>query len=156
MIKIRKGEIKDLAKLLKKKWAWGGAEKIQNDYIDEYKNGSREFLVVECGTEIIGELWIFWNDKRDQEHANGKNRAYLSTLRLHPDYRRQGIGTKLINKALKLIKKYDFNEVTIGAYKHEPEIQNLYNKWGFIESVKDGIEINNGVRREYILLLKKL
>lgn len=156
MIKIRKGIVRDLGKLLNEDWAWRGAKKIQNDYIDEYKNGSREFLTVEDNGEIVGELWIFWDDKKDQEQANGKNRAYLSTLRLHPDYRRRGIGTMLINKAIELIKKTDYKEVTIAAYKHEPEIQSLYIKWGFTEIIKEGIEISDEIRREYILFLKKL
>lgn len=155
MIKIRKGQLKDLKELLNKNWAWNGSSEVQNKYITALKKGDKEFLIVENDGKVIGELWLFWDDEEDQEQANGKNRAYLSTLRIHPDYRRQGIGTKLINEAFELIKKKGYKEATIGAYKHETEIQNLYNKWGFTEKVKEKID-TDGNGEEYILFLKKL
>jgi len=156
MIKIRKGQVSDLKELLNQEWAWGGSKEIQDKYIKALEDESREFLAVEDDGKTIGELWLFWNAKEDQEQANGKDRAYLSTLRLHPDYRRQGIGTKLINKAFELIKEKGFKEVTIGAYIHEPEIENLYKKWGFTEKIKEGIDTSDGSEQPYILYLKKL
>jgi|SaaInlStandDraft_4_1057021.scaffolds.fasta_scaffold152120_1 ribosomal protein S18 acetylase RimI-like enzyme len=156
MIKIRKGQLADLENLLNQDWAWNNNQKIQDDYIVALKEGNREFLAVEDEEKVIGELWLFWDDKEDQEQANGKDRAYLSTLRLHPDYRRQGIGTTLINKAFELIKDKGFKEVTIGSYKHEPEIQTLYKKWGFTERIKEGVDTSDGSEREYILFLKRL
>lgn len=156
MIQIRKGNTEGLKKLLNKEWAWSGSNDLQKKYIKAMEEGQREFLAVEDNGRAIGELWIFWNDEEDQEQADGKNRAYLSTLRLHPNYRRQGIGTKLINKAFDLIKEKGFKEVTIGAYIHEPEIQKLYNKWGFTEKIKEGVDTSDGSEQPYILFLKKL
>ncbi len=156
MIKIRKGRISDLEELLNEDWAWGGAKNLQNKYIRAIEKDSREFLVVEDDGKVIGELWIFWNDDEDSEQANGTSRAYLSTLRLEPNYRRQGWGTKLINKAFEIAKKKGFKEATVGAYKHEPGIQKLYNKWGFTEEIKEAIDKSDGSEQEYILLLKRL
>ncbi len=157
MSKIRKGKITDLRGLLKEEWAWGGAENSQKKYIKATKEMTREFLVVENNEGIpIGELWIFWDDEEDKEQANSKDRAYISTLRIHPDYRGRGIGTKLIHRAFDLIKQKGFKEITIGAYIHEPEIQNLYNKWGFTKKIKERVDTSEGSEQPYILFLKNL
>lgn len=155
MILIRKGHIKDLKELLHEDWAWGGNHELQNKYITALQEESREFLAVEDKDKIVGELWIFW-DNEDKTEANGKERAYVSTLRLHPDYQRQGIGTKMIKKAFELIKESGYKEVTIGAYTHEPEIQELYKKWGFTKRIKESSEMSSGKDLKYILFLKKL
>jgi GNAT superfamily N-acetyltransferase len=155
MIQIRHGKISNLQKLLHEDWAWSGMKDMQDAYIEEIQEGNREFLAVVSNNKTVGELHIFW-ESADRQEADGKKRAYLSTMRLHPDFRRKGIGTKLVKRALKMIKANDFNEVTIGAYTNEPEIQQLYNKWGFTELVKESTEVMEGKKRTYILLLKHL
>jgi GNAT superfamily N-acetyltransferase len=155
MIQIRKGKISNLKKLLNEEWAWGGAKQIQDDYIAEIQKGNRMFLAVVANGQTIGELHIFW-DNEDKDEANGKNRAYLSTMRLRPDFRRKGIGTKLVKRALKMIRSKGCTEVTIGAYTDEPEIQTLYNRWGFTEPIKESVEFIDGKKRRYVLFLKYL
>jgi len=156
MTDIRKGTKSDVLKLLEKDWAWRGDKKTVKQYIQELEKGIKEVLVITEGEEPTGELWIFWNSEEDDDHANGKDRAHLSTFRIHPDHRGQGLGTKLIHHAFEIIKEKNFKEVTIGAYVDEPRTQKLYNRWGFTEQIKECIDTYNGNRSCYILLLKKL
>lgn len=156
-MQIRKGEIEDFKKL-NHGWAWGNTpseRKAQNDYIEGIKRGAQEFLVIANGDDIIGELHIYW-DQNDKDEANGKDRAYLSALRIHPDFRNQGLGTQLIQSAINRIKEKDYKEVTIAAYIHEPDIGNLYKKWGFVKRIKEGVEETTKGKPAYILLMKKL
>ena len=158
MINIRLGKIEDLLQL-NQDWAWGKedwARENQQKVIKDSKDDIHSFLVVEDNDKVIGELHIVWDQKDDQDEANGKDRAYLSTLRLHPDYRGQGIGTQLMQKALKHIKEKGFTQATIGAYTHEPRIQELYKKWGFTEKVKEAVEKLGDNESKYILLLQNL
>lgn len=158
MIKIELGKVSDLEQL-NQPWAWGKEDwerKAQTNAIKQIKNETQSFLVVKDDDKVIGELHIIWNQPEDQDEANGKTRAYLSTLRLHPDYRGQKIGTKLMQHALSHIKEKGFTEATIGAYTHEPHIKELYKKWGFAETIKEAVEKLGDNKEKYILLLKKL
>ncbi len=155
---IRQGKIEDFEKL-NHEWAWNPEkewqQKAQKDYIKGIQAGRQEFLVIENEDQIIGEFHIYWK-KNDTDEADGKKRAYLSAFRIHPEFRHQGFGKKLMTAVLERIKEKGFSEVTIGAYKHEPEIQKLYEKWGFTEFVKEAIEETTDGKPTYLLFLKKL
>jgi len=102
MTQIRKGQIEDFKKL-DQEWAWGQAEwqrKAQKDYIKGIEAGTQEFWVIENDKEILGELHLYWNKSSDPDEANGKDRAYLSAMRIHPDYRGKGLGTQLMQAAI--------------------------------------------------------
>jgi GNAT superfamily N-acetyltransferase len=157
-IKIRKGKIQDFKKL-NHEWAWSPNNEwqqiAQKDYANGIQAGTQEFWVIEKGDDILGEFHIYWNMK-DKDKANGVNRAYLSAFRVHPDYRGQGLGTKLMQRVIERIKERGFNEVTIGAYHHEPAIQDLYKKWGFGDLVKECIEETTEGKPKFLLFMKKL
>lgn len=157
MTYIRQGQIEDFKKL-NQPWAWGDEQweqEAQKSTIIGIQKGEQEFLVVEKDNELIGELHIHWI-KNDPDEADGKTRAYLGALRLHPNNRRQGLGTKLMKYALNHIKEHGFTQATIGAYKHEPHIQQLYKKWGFTEFIKESTEQLGNHQAKYVLLMKKL
>lgn len=158
MINIRQGTIEDFKKL-DKPWAWGKSKwqrEAQKNYIEGITKGTQEFLVVEDGNKILGEIHIFWDKPKDHDEADGKKRAYLCAMRIHPDSRGQGLGTKLMEVALKRIKENGFTESTIGAYVDEIKNQELYKKWGFTELVKETWEKTSEYRAKYFLYLQKL
>lgn len=159
MINIRLGKIGDFQKL-KQPWAWDFENEwqrnAQKDYIKGIQEGTQEFWVIEEGDQILGEFHVYWTKASDPEEADGKKRAYLSAFRIHPDYRGQGLGTKLMKRVIERIKAKGFTEVTIGAYKHEPEIQKLYQKWGFTELIKEAIEETTEGKPSYLLFMKRL
>ncbi|MBI5415147.1 GNAT family N-acetyltransferase [Candidatus Peregrinibacteria bacterium] len=150
----RKGIIADFKKL---EWGWEEewVKKIQSKYKKGIKEGSQEFLVLETDENIVGEIHIFWK-KQDTDEADGKKRAYLCAFRIHPDFQGQGLGRALFQRAEKRVQEKSFTEITIGAYKHEPELQDLYKRWGFTEFVKENIEESTEGKPIYILLLKKI
>jgi GNAT superfamily N-acetyltransferase len=159
MIQIRQGKIADFKKL-KQKWAWSPEndwqQVAQKEYIKGIEEGTQEFWVIENGKEILGEFHVFWNKNSDPEQADGKSRAYLSAFRVHPDHRGKGLGTKLMERVIERIKEKAFNEVTIGAYKHDLEIQKLYEKWGFTEFVKEAVDVFTEGKPSYLLFMKRL
>lgn len=158
MMNIRKGKIKDFGKL-DQEWAWARdvwQRKVQKESIKNIQEGVQEFWVIEDGEEMLGEIHIYWNKRGNPNEANGENRAYLSTFRIHPEYRGQGLGTKLMQAVLRRIKDKGFKEVTIGAYAHEENIQKLYKKWGFTTFVKEEWEEAPEHKEKYFLYLQSL
>jgi|CXWL01.1.fsa_nt_gi ribosomal protein S18 acetylase RimI-like enzyme len=154
---IRKGVIKDFEQL-NQDWAWDQADwqrESQKTTIQAIHDGKQEFWVIEADDHIIGELHISW-EKEDKDDANGQNRAYLFALRIHPEYRGQGLGTKLMFSVLQRVKENGYAEATIGAYKDEPHLKELYKKWGFTEFVKEVMETNSEYSKVYELFLQKL
>lgn len=155
MIKIRKGKISDFPSL-NQEWAWSNENwqrEAQKKTIRGIQKGDQEFYVVELDNgDLIGELHIYWKQE-DTDEADGKNRAYLSALRIHPEYRGKGLGTKLVKHCLQGITKNGFSEATIGAYEKEQRTQDLYKKWGFTEFVKEKYEETEEYKEKYFLYL---
>ncbi|MCK4552696.1 GNAT family N-acetyltransferase [Candidatus Pacearchaeota archaeon] len=151
-MKIRKGEIKDFKKL---SWGWPNSKKLLKKYIKGIKEKKQDFLVVEEGKLLIGEIHFFWENE-DKQKADTKKRVYLCAFRIHKKFQGRGIGTKLINDAFEYIKKKGFNEVTIGSYKEEKRTQRYYKKLGFNKKVKIDLDNSGKIPKEFILFLKKL
>ena len=110
---------------------------------------------MEIDGRVVGELHLHWKQE-DREEADGANRAYLSALRLRPDLRGRGYGTRLIEQAIERIRSRGFTEVTIGAYADEARTQQFYRRCGFNQSVKEGVETISGKAIAYLLLMKTL
>lgn len=154
---IRQRHLKDFSRL-NQDWAWDQADwqrGAQQRAMQAIQEGRQEFWVVESGDELIGELHIAW-EKADHDEANGKNRAYLFALRIHPDHQRQGLGTQLMERALQSIRQKGYTEATIGAYADEPHLRHLYQKWGFTQFVKEVLESNEVYSKVYELFLQEL
>ena len=132
-MRIRKGKVKDLENL---GWAWTPGTPTWHYFSRGIDRGRQEFWVVETSRgALIGEVHIFWCSVDDDE-ADGRNRAYLCAFRVHPDHRRQGIGTRLMRRALKRIREKGFGEATIGVERDASDLKALYFRWGFTTLVK--------------------
>ena len=158
MIAIRQGSIDDLERL-NQDWAWSDTDwqrEAQKKTAEAIKRGNQSFFIVEEDKKLIGELHIEWNKAEDPDAADGRTRAYLFALRIHPSHQRKGLGTQLMEEVLKFIKSNGFSEVTIGAYKDEPHLKTLYEKWGFTEFIKEVLEETDEYSKYYELYLQKL
>ncbi len=149
---IRRGEIADLEYL---DWAWGQNPRVQAEYVAKIERHEQEFWVVIDGARRVGEIHVVWADA-DPDRADGDCRAYLSTYRIHPDYRNRGLGVELINRAVRAVRERGCTEVTIGVYLEETEIQDLYRRWGFTETLKTCPDTTAPGRPEFILFLRRL
>ncbi|MGF7184158.1 ribosomal protein S18 acetylase RimI-like enzyme [Desulfitispora alkaliphila] len=130
---IRHGTTQDFTKL---DWSWSNYPITKEKFKQNIVKGQQDFLVVEDEGKLLGELHIVWNSV-DEEEANGSNRAYLCTFRVHPMYRRKGMGGALMESALKLVKKRGFYEVSIGVRKDDEDVKSLYKRWGFVDFIKN-------------------
>ncbi|WP_291547581.1 ribosomal protein S18-alanine N-acetyltransferase [Clostridium sp. HMP27] len=66
--------------------------------------------------------------------------GHVTNIAVHPDFRRKGIGTLLMDKLMFISKNENLIGLTLEVRKSNLSAQNLYKQFGFIEE---------GVRRNY-------
>ncbi len=99
-------------------------------------SGNAVFWALDLDGELIGELYVFL-DLEAHDFADGTSRAYLCAFRVNPEYRGQGLGSSLMEKALAELKESGFSSATIGVASDEPQNLKLYRRMGFAEKIKD-------------------
>lgn len=88
--------------------------------LDQFNKNLRNFFVALADKIIIGYIGI---EKIADE-------IHITHMAVHPDYRRRGIGSKLVNFALQMPAKRYILEVR----ESNQAGRNLYNKLGFQEA----------------------
>ena len=102
-----------------------------------YRNissGNAAFWTVDNEGELIGELYAFLNIEEDRDFADGISTAYLCAFRIRKEYRGQGLGTSLMERALADLKASGFRYATIGVSEERNE--RLYRRIGFTKEIK--------------------
>lgn len=64
-------------------------------------------------------------------------------IAIHPDWRDQGLGARLLRSALDAAWEFGYLRVELGVFSHNPRARALYRKLGFVEE---------GVRRRRVLI----
>lgn len=131
---IRKATADEMLKL------WGYDENTASPTAEFfYRNissGNAVFWTVDKDGELIGELYAFLN-LDDKDFADGKDIAYLCAFRIKKEYRRKGLGSRMMEAAFTDLKEKGYSHVTIGVNCDEPLNIKLYTRLGFREKVKD-------------------
>ncbi|KAI9348474.1 acyl-CoA N-acyltransferase [Obelidium mucronatum] len=65
-------------------------------------------------------------------HRNNRKRGYLAMLAVKKDYRKRGIGSSLIQRAIKAMIEEDADEVVLETEITNKGAQSLYENLGFI------------------------
>ena len=111
---------------------------IESTYYDElvkvkprYENQAVELIGLERN-EIVGILDIEIEEEPGQLCFDENNRSgIISIIGVIPEYRRRGVGTKLIKKSLKIIQdSYDINRLEIWV-RDDPSTLNWLHNLGF-------------------------
>jgi len=90
---------------------------------------ARYVVAVENGIVVgFAGLWIIVDE------------GHVTNIAVHPDFRRKGIGTLLMDKLMFISKNENLIGLTLEVRKSNLSAQNLYNQFGFIEE---------GVRKNY-------
>jgi len=61
-------------------------------------------------------------------HPDGEDTLYVHELDTHPDFRRRGVGTQLMNELFKLAKERSYTEVWLGADQDNQAANALYRR----------------------------
>ncbi len=93
-------------------------------------------LVAATNEFPIGQIFVQFT-KGNAAYADGRTRAYLYALRVMEPFRRQGIGTKLIEAGERAALDQHFSVVTIAVAKDNPEALRLYERLGYTKFGED-------------------
>lgn len=94
----------------------------QNSIYDEYDNKDYNALhfFMEDNNDVISYLRVY---------KKSETKAYLGRVAISKDYRKQGIGKKIVQEAIDHIKsKWKVIKILIGAQEY---LKNFYESYGF-------------------------
>jgi ribosomal protein S18 acetylase RimI-like enzyme len=99
---------------------------------EDMRAGSRLLLVLERlpAAAIIGQVFIQWSSS-DFRLADGTGRGYLYALRVQPDYRGRGLGTRLLRAAEDSLRAHRMRYASIGVEKTNLRARALYERLGY-------------------------
>jgi ribosomal protein S18 acetylase RimI-like enzyme len=132
---IRKATGEEMLRL----WGYEGPENASPTaklFYDNISSGNTVFWALDNDRDLIGELYVFL-DLEDKDFADGKNTAYLCAFRVKKEYRGQGLGSSLMEKAIAELKDNGFRSATIGVAIDEPQNIKLYHHMGFNVKIKN-------------------
>lgn len=128
-VAIRPAINDDLSKL-----EWGGQYwKYRNIFKRTYADqieGNRIILVADVNEYPIGQIFVQFT-KGNPAYADGHTRAYLYALRVMEPFRRNGIGTRLIEEGEGAALERGFSVITIAVAKDNPDALRLYQRLGY-------------------------
>ena len=104
---------------VEKIWGWDEAYQY-NDFAVDFQQ-IEQFAVIESDNAFIGFVQIFPHD------------SILELIEIHllPQYREQGIGSKIIGSIVKRAKNRSM-DVSIGCFKDNTRAKALYERLGFV------------------------
>ncbi|WP_299273489.1 GNAT family N-acetyltransferase [uncultured Psychroserpens sp.] len=123
-------------------------------YLNELDNSNFSFMIgaFNSDSELIG----FVNFKRDYR-TKANHKGMIHRTYVHPDYRKQGIGVKLMHNVLEFARKIEsLEQIHLWVLQPENGTSNFYKKIGFRSQgtiVKRDLKIDNlYVDAEYMVL----
>lgn len=127
---------------------WVSCKGMGLNNLDDSREGIEAFLkrnpntcfVAEDGKEIVGVI-ITGNDGR---------RGYIYHTAVSPDYRRKGIGEKLVNTAMEALKNEGINKAAMLVFATNDDGNAFWEKQGF--TVREDIVYRNKALADIIRL----
>jgi ribosomal protein S18 acetylase RimI-like enzyme len=96
---------------------------IQSAYM---LNDGNHFWVAETDEyKVVGMIGVQHHDEDEGE---------IKRLRVHPDYRRRGIGSKLIEKALLWCDEHSYLKIKLDTFMERDPALKLFQKFHFLHS----------------------
>jgi len=89
------------------------------------KTDGNHFWVAESDGKVIGMIGVQHHDEDVGE---------IRRLRVHPDYRRRGIGSTLIEQALRWCEEHNYLKITLDTFMDREPAMKLFQKFHFLHS----------------------
>ena len=132
-------------------WNMNRQKDLAEKFYAELLSGNRTTYIYTVDDEFVGEISLV-RDMKDSDYTISGKRAYVSRLIVKPEFRRRGIGRKLVDFIFEEAIKSDYSELSIGVDVDNFAALKLYVNAGFDKIVYIGAD-NQG---KYMKLLKTL
>ena len=124
---------------------------LADKFYDELLTGNRTTYIYTIDNEFVGEISLD-KEMNDSDYTIPNQRICVSRLIVKYEYRRQGIGRKLIDFITEKAKSQDYTEMSIGVDLDNYPALKLYMEAGFDKV----IYIGEDAQGKYLKLLKKI
>jgi ribosomal protein S18 acetylase RimI-like enzyme len=115
--------------------------------LDNIKRGHPQFVAVAASGEVVG-----WCDVTPMSRPTQAHRGVFG-VGLLPQFRGQGIGTKLTKKALAAARAFGLHRVELTVREHNTSAIGLYGKEGFeIEGVQRDAVLVDGMYEDVVCM----
>lgn len=132
-------------------WNMKKQSKLAEKFLDELKSGNRVTYIYKDGDEFVGEISLV-QEMNDSDYTIPNQRVYVSRLIVKKEYRRQGIGKKLVDFITDKAKELGYSELSIGVDLDNYPALKLYIDSGFDKV----IFIGEDEQGKYVKLLKTI
>lgn len=124
---------------------------LAEKFYSELLIGNRTTYIYTVDNEFVGEISLV-KEMNDSDYTIPNQRIYVSRLIVKYEYRRQGIGRKLVDFITEKAKSQDYTEMSIGVDLDNYPAIKLYMEAGFDKV----IYIGEDTQGKYLKLLKKI
>jgi GNAT superfamily N-acetyltransferase len=108
------------------------------DYFRNHLNRDCIAYIAETEEKIISTAYLIINEKpANPNFITGKTGLFLNVY-THPDYRRQGIATNILNELIKEARNLNLSFIELSATLDGKPV---YSKLGFIEKTSDSTKM---------------
>ena len=105
--------------------------RIYQDAYERARSGRSVLWIAELPDRgIIGQVFIQLVCDRP-ELADGRERAYLYSFRVRPEFRSQGLGSRMLQTVEDDLRRREFNRITLNVARDNPRARQLYERDGF-------------------------
>jgi len=97
----------------------------KNAFTEEVTNNKfARYIIAKVDGEVVGYagLWKVFDE------------GHITNIAVHPEYRKCGIGSRLLEEMINLSKEEEIIKLTLEVRKSNIAAQRLYGKYGFIVS----------------------
>lgn len=106
--------------------------KVYREVYRRVENGLAVMWGAEYAEELlIGQVFVQLKMKGRMELADGARCAYVHSFRVRPEYRRAGLGTRLMEAAEGDLVRRGFQAVTLNVSRQNPAARRLYERLGY-------------------------
>ena len=120
---------------------WKKPMSLYEEYYEEQLKGERDVMIAEYDGAFAGYVTIQWESEYDYFKEN--NIPEIKDFNVLIAYRRNGIGTKLMDEAeLRIFSKSNYAGLGVGLYEGYGNAQKLYVKRGYMPDGR-GITYDN-------------
>ena len=132
-------------------WDMQRRNDLAKQFYHELLTGNRTTYIYTIDNEFVGEISLV-KEMNDADYTIPDRRIYVSLLIVKKEYRRQGIGRKLIDFIAEKAKSRGYAEISIGVDLDNYPALKLYIEAGFDQI----IYIGEDEQGRYMKLLKKI
>ena len=111
-------------------WDMQEQSELANRFLREMREGIRATYIYQINGEYIGEISIV-TDTGDPQYTIPDRRLYVSRLIVKDEFRRRGIGKKLVDFIIRKAQQEGYRELSIGVDLDNDPALRLYVQMGF-------------------------